>query len=73
MGPSGAASPSVDLSEDKGPLILRSIYPLVAVATLAVVARFTSRKLMKVQWALDDYATLVCLVGFGSLGLPTAC
>ncbi|KAG8529647.1 uncharacterized protein KY384_005128 [Bacidia gigantensis] len=56
------ASPGVDLTADKGPLTLRSIYPCAAVATLAVVARFTSRKLKKVQWALDDYAVLFCLI-----------
>ncbi|KAI4126954.1 MAG: hypothetical protein LQ338_003476 [Usnochroma carphineum] len=56
------ASPAVNLSADKGPLVLRSIYPCAAAATLAVVARFTSRKLMRVQWAVDDYAVLVCLV-----------
>ncbi|KAL8639581.1 MAG: hypothetical protein Q9228_003391, partial [Teloschistes exilis] len=56
------ASSAMDLSEDKGPLILRSIYPCAAAATLAVIARFTSRKLMRVPWALDDYAVLVCLL-----------
>ena len=61
------ASAAVDLSADKGPLILRSIYPCGAVATLAVVARFASRKLMRVKWCLDDYAVLICLV---SLSLP---
>lgn len=64
------ASPAVNLSADKGPLVLRSIYPCAAAATLAVVARFTSRKLMRVQWAVDDYAVLVCLVGFASLCYP---
>ena len=56
------SSPGANLAEDKGPLTIRSIYPCAAVATIALVARFTSRKLMRVQWSQDDYAVLICLV-----------
>ncbi|KAL8925928.1 MAG: hypothetical protein Q9208_003241 [Pyrenodesmia sp. 3 TL-2023] len=48
-------------SEDKGPLVIKAIYPCAAVATLAVVARFTSRKLKRVAWASDDYMVLASL------------
>lgn len=67
------ASPAVNLSDNKGPLVLRSIYPCAAVATLAVVARFASRRLMRVQWASDDYMLLVCLVGLFDIVLPPPC
>lgn len=57
------ASPPGNLSEDRGPLVIEAIYPCGAIATLAVVARFTSRKLKHVPWASDDYMVLVTLVG----------
>ncbi|KAL8973614.1 MAG: hypothetical protein Q9197_002140 [Variospora fuerteventurae] len=56
------ASPPGNLSEHRGPLVIEAIYPCGAIATLAVVARFTSRKLKHVPWASDDYMVLVCLV-----------
>ena len=52
----------MDLQDNRGPLILRAIYPLSALATLAVIGRFLSRKVMKMSWEIDDYAIVVALV-----------
>ena len=53
-----------NLQEDRGPEIVKVAYPLAFLATLAVVARFFSRKIMKQVWELDDYAIAFALVSF---------
>ena len=67
IAPSGMATPNptlinVDLTANHQPEILKAIAPFIALAAIAVLCRFWSRKLKKVPCAADDWTILAGLV-----------
>lgn len=49
--------------EDRGPLVIAVSTTFIAFATIAVVLRLLTRKLiLKISWQVDDYAITVALV-----------
>jgi len=49
--------------ENKGPLILTTTSILTGIAFLFVAARIISRRISIKKIALDDYITILCIVG----------
>ena len=51
-----------NIDEDKGPLVLKIEISCSVCATIAVILRLWSRRIVKAPWKSDDYTIIVSLV-----------
>lgn len=53
---------AVNMKENRQPEMLRDMIPFVILANLAVIGRFTSRRMTRAAIGADDYMILLGLV-----------
>ena len=65
--------PHINLDDDKGPLAIRSVTACSVLGAFAVLGRFLSRRLVKVDLWTTDYLIAIALIGAWALsGLTIA-